>query len=174
MPSQKVRLEIAGSSYVVSTNDSEEYLVALAERLDADMKKIMQEAPNASVTSAAVISALGYLDESAKNAFGADNMRVQIQDYLEDAAKAKMAAEEARREAEKLRNELEYYKSKEKNSKPKPVEKPVEKAVEKKERFLQIEPSPIEALSATRLQVEERSGEEVIEQLDGQLGMDEL
>lgn len=109
MPSQRVKLEICGSSYVVSTNDSAEYLLGLAEKLDADMNQVMIDTPNASVTAAAVITALGYLDEAEKNAFGADNMRAQIQDYLEDAAKARLAAEEARAEAERLRRELAYY-----------------------------------------------------------------
>lgn len=107
MPSQKVRLEICGSTYVVSTNDSAEYLLGLAEKLDEDMNEILAEAPNASVTSAAVITALGYLDQASKNASGADNMRAQLQSYLEDAAKAKQAAEEARREVELLRRQLE-------------------------------------------------------------------
>lgn len=112
MPSRKVRLEIGGSSYVVSTNDSEEYLLGLAERLDQDINKIMVETPNASVTAAAVITALGYLDEAEHNAFGADNMRAQLQDYLEDAAKSKLAAEESRREVERLRKELNKYEQK--------------------------------------------------------------
>ena len=106
VPSRKVRLEVGGSSYVVATNDSEEYLLGLAERLDQDMNKIMMETPNASVTAAAVITALSYLDEAERSAFGADNMRAQIQDYLEDAAKAKLAAEEAKREVERLRKEV--------------------------------------------------------------------
>lgn len=112
MPSRKVRLEICGTSYVISTNDSENYMLGLAERLDEDMKQVLKEAPNASISSAAIITALGYLDESVKAAHGADNMRTQLQDYLEDAAKARAAAEEARREAEKLRRELQYYENK--------------------------------------------------------------
>lgn len=112
MAARKVKLEIGGSSYVVSTNDPEDYLLGLAARLDADMNTLMIETPNASVTAAAVITALGYLDEAEKSAFGADNMRAQIQDYLEDAARARMAAEEAKREVERLRRELAYYEKK--------------------------------------------------------------
>ena len=62
--------------------------------------------------TAAVITALGYLDELKKSTSGADNMRAQIKDYLEDAAKAKLAAEEARREVERLRREIGYLKEK--------------------------------------------------------------
>ena len=53
---------------------------------------------------------LGYLDELKKSTSGADNMRAQIKDYLEDAAKAKLSAEEARREVERLRREIGYLK----------------------------------------------------------------
>lgn len=160
MPSQKVRLEICGSSYVVSTNDSEEYLLNLAERLDTDMKRVMQEAPNASVTSAAVISALGYLDEAAKSSFGADNMRAQIQDYLEDAAKAKMAAEEARREAERLRRELAHYQKKQPKEPPKEAKAAPARPVAK--------PAKAEAAG------EELPPPEPVEQLDGQIGLDDM
>lgn len=113
MPSHKVRFTICGSSYVVSTNDTEEYMLGIAEKLDADMNQLMKASPSASVTSAAVITALGYLDESLKNTFGLDNMRTQIQAYLEDAAKARVAEEEAKREAAHLRRELEFYQKRE-------------------------------------------------------------
>lgn len=114
MPSYKVKLEICGSSYIVSTNDSADYLQGLADRLDGDIQKVMQTSSNSSVVSAAIITALGYLDEETKTRQAADNMRGQIQDYLEDAAKAKLAAEEARREVERLRRELSYYEKKNK------------------------------------------------------------
>ena len=106
MPSNKVKFTICGSSYVVSTNDSEEYMLSIAERLDTDMKEMMQSTPSASVTSAAIVTALEYLDDSIKNSFTADNMRAQLQEYLEDAAQARLAAEDARQEAAKLRAEL--------------------------------------------------------------------
>ena len=109
MAANRVKLNVCGSSYVISTSDSEEYLLGLAERLDKDMHQLMMESPNASVTAAAVITALSYLDEAEKSAFGADNMRAQIQGYLEDASRARLAAEEAKREAERLRNELRHY-----------------------------------------------------------------
>lgn len=111
MPANKIKLEICGSSYVIATTDTEEYVVlSLAEKLDADMNQMMVNNPTASVATAAVITALGYLDELKKSTSGADNMRAQIKDYLEDAAKAKLAAEEARREVERLRRELGYLK----------------------------------------------------------------
>lgn len=107
MPAHKVKLEICGSSYIISTNDTDEYLLSLAEKLDADMRDVLAQAPNASIASAAVITALGYLDQADKNASGTDNMREQLQDYLEDAAKAKAESEKYRREILDLHRQLD-------------------------------------------------------------------
>ncbi len=110
MPANKIKLEICGASYVIATTDTEDYVLGLAEKLDADMTQMMTNNPSASIATAAVITALGYLDELKKSTSGADNMRAQIKDYLEDAAKAKLSAEEARREVERLRREIGYLK----------------------------------------------------------------
>ena len=110
MPANKIKLEICGSNYVIATTDTEEYVLGLAEKLDSDMNQVLMNNPTASITTAAVITAMDYLDELTKSTSGADNMRAQIKDYLEDAAKAKLAAEEARREVERLRRELGYLK----------------------------------------------------------------
>ena len=48
-----------------------------------------------------------YRDELEKASGSADNMRRQIKDYLEDAASAKMAAEEARRENASLKRRID-------------------------------------------------------------------
>lgn len=106
----RVRVTVCGSQYIIATDESEEYLTGLAEQLDADMNEIMTAMPSASVASAAVVAALGYLDEMQKSARGADNMRGQIRNYLEDAAKAQAAAEEAGREVERLRREVRHLK----------------------------------------------------------------
>lgn len=110
MPANKVRFAICGTTYTISTTDSEEYVLSLAEKLDGDMNQMMAASRTASVATAAIITALGYLDELKKSTTGADNMRAQIRDYLEDAAKAKLAAEEAHREVERLRREISYLK----------------------------------------------------------------
>ena len=110
MPVNKIRLEICGGSYLISTSDSEQYTLSLAEKLDHSMSEILAQNPTASVTAAAVLTALDYLDMLEKSSASADNMRTQIRDYLEDAAQARLEAEEARREAARLRRELELAK----------------------------------------------------------------
>lgn len=107
MATSKVRLNICGSSYVVATSESEDYMQNLADRLNLDMNELMASSNSVSITTAAVMTALNYRDELEKASGSADNMRRQIKDYLEDAASAKMAAEEMRRENASLKRRIE-------------------------------------------------------------------
>lgn len=107
MATSKVRLSICGSSYVVATSESEDYMQNLADRLNLDMNELMASSNSVSITTAAVMTALNYRDELEKASGSADNMRRQIKDYLEDAASAKMAAEEMRRENASLKRRIE-------------------------------------------------------------------
>lgn len=112
MPMNKMRVEVCGASYVINTEDDEDYVLSLAEQLHKNMSALLVETPSASVTAAAVITAMSYLDEARKNAQSVDNMRTQIREYLEESAGAKVAADEAYREIERLRREIGYLKEK--------------------------------------------------------------
>ena len=101
----KVRVNIAGTPYAIATTDSEKYIQSLAKKLDEDITKLLDENENLSVTKAAVFCAMDYLDEYRKSAGSAENMRSQIQDYIADAAKAKLAEDKVRAENEVLQRE---------------------------------------------------------------------
>lgn len=103
---EKLRLMIAGSEYVISTDDDPDYVTGLAAKIDERIKQIMSSSSRASVTQAAILVALEYADEASKGAESAVNLRSQIQEYLEDAARAKTDAEISKREAERLAKEL--------------------------------------------------------------------
>ena len=109
----KVRVNIAGTPYAIATTDSEKYILGLAKKLDEDITKLLDTNENLSVTKAAVFCAMDYLDEYRKSTGSAENMRSQIQDYIADAARAKLAEDKAlaenavlRREAAALREQL--------------------------------------------------------------------
>jgi Uncharacterized protein conserved in bacteria len=108
MPSNRMKLEICGSTYVITTTDEEEYVLYLADKLDKDMGRILDNTPSATVTSSAIIIALGYLDELQKTDKSADNMREQIRNYLEDATRAKQEVVRANQEIERLQREIDY------------------------------------------------------------------
>ena len=128
MTTSKVRLEICGSSYVVNTTESAEYMQNLADRLNLDMNELMSSSKTVSIPPAAVMTALSYRDELEKASGSADNMRRQIKNYLEDAATSKMAAEELRRENASLLRRIDElkrrmnYPNAELDSKPEPDE----------------------------------------------------
>ena len=101
----KVRVNIAGTSYAIATTDTEKYILSLAKKLDEDITKLLDDNENLSVTKAAVFCAMDYLDEYRKSTGSAENMRGQIQDYISDAARAKLAEDKIRAENEVLRRE---------------------------------------------------------------------
>lgn len=111
MPLNKIKLNIAGTSYTINSTDSEEHVLELAGVLDNDMKQIMEQSPSASITAAAVLCALTYLDKLDKSDSSADNMRVQLKQYLEDANNARSEAEKVKIELEKLKVDLQYLKN---------------------------------------------------------------
>ena len=99
------RVNIAGTPYAIATTDSEKYIQSLAKKLDEDITKLLDENENLSVTKAAVFCAMDYLDEYRKSTGSAENMRSQIQNYIADAARAKLAEDKAKAENEVLRRE---------------------------------------------------------------------
>lgn len=111
MPFNKIKLNIAGSTYTINSMDSEEQVLEIARTLDSDMRTVLEQTPSASVTAAAVICAMTYLDKLEKSSKGADNMRLQIKQYLEEANKARYEAEKVKVELEKLKVDIQYLKS---------------------------------------------------------------
>ncbi len=89
----KVRVNIAGTPYSIATTDPEKYILSLAKKLDEDITKLLDDNANLSVTKAAVFCAMDYLDEYRKSTGSAENMRSQIQDYIADATRAKLAGD---------------------------------------------------------------------------------
>ena len=101
----RVRVTIAGAPYAIATTDTESYITSLAKKLDEDITKLLDDNGNLSLSKAAVFCAMDYLDEYRKSAGSAENMRSQIQDYIADAAKAKLAEDKVRAENEVLQRE---------------------------------------------------------------------
>lgn len=108
---EKVRLMIAGTEYTISTDDDLDYVTDLGAELDKHITDIMSSNGRISITQAAILTALEYADAAKKGETSAENLRSQIQEYLEDAARARTDAEISKREAERLTKELTALKS---------------------------------------------------------------
>ena len=99
----EVRLQICGTSYYILTDEDKDYTEALGAELNDKMTRILRSRRNLSVTQAAVLAALESLDKQKKAEQSSENLRSQVKDYLEDAAKAKSERDFFKREFERLK-----------------------------------------------------------------------
>ena len=111
MSKNRIKLNICGCECVISSEDSENYIRSVGDEVQKAITGTMDRNERVSVTMAAIISALSYCDDAHKNSAAAENLRSQIKDYLEDSSKARLEAEEARRENERLKREIQTLRS---------------------------------------------------------------
>ena len=107
MSKNKVKLSICGISCSLVSEDTEEYVLSLGQEVEDFMESLVRQNPRVSLTLAAIITALNFCDSSHKATASADNLRSQIKDYLEDSSRARLEADEARREIEKMKKEIQ-------------------------------------------------------------------
>ncbi len=101
----RIKLNICGCECILSSDDSESYIRSVGDEVQKSIDDIMAKNERISVTMAAVIAALSYCDDCRKASASAENLRKQIKDYLEDSSHARMEAEEAKRELERVKRE---------------------------------------------------------------------
>ena len=107
MSKNKIKLNICGVSCALVSEDSEEYMLSVGREVEDAIEAVTRQNERASLTLAAMIAALNFCDSSHKALASADNLRSQIKDYLEDSSRARLEADEARREIEKMKKEIQ-------------------------------------------------------------------
>lgn len=108
---EKVKIKIGNEVYNIMTDDNPDYVEKLGEELDAKLSAIVNNNSRISVTQAAVLVALEYADASKKCEITAENLRNQIQEYLEESARARTDVEIMKRENERLMKEIASLKA---------------------------------------------------------------
>lgn len=144
MSKNKIKLNICGVSCALVSEDSEEYMLSVGREVEEAIEAVTRQNERASLTLAAMIAALNFCDSSHKALASADNLRSQIKDYLEDSSRARLEADEARREIEKMKKEIQTLRArlaeKEKSGKREssnesvasaPVQRPAPQTVQK-------------------------------------------
>ncbi|MDD2955768.1 MAG: cell division protein ZapA [Oscillospiraceae bacterium] len=106
----RVKIEICGSRYNIASQEPEEYVLELGSQLNNQVKELVAANTALSVNDALVLCAMSYLDSYKKAEANADHMRNQLTEYLEDAARARIEVDEARREVERLTRAMEALK----------------------------------------------------------------
>lgn len=102
----KIKLVVGGIDYLINTDEDEAYVHALGSELSRYMDSLAKDNPFLSTTMVAVLAALDFLDESKKAKEDSESLRMQMKEYIEEAACARLEADEARREVERLNREL--------------------------------------------------------------------
>ena len=99
-------VRIGGFDLSLYSSETAEYTHMIASEVDRRVKEITSVNPSISLTNAALLVAMDLADELLKLETGTDNMRAQLKDYLDDTTKALAERDEARRMAERLKDEL--------------------------------------------------------------------
>lgn len=108
--SNKVKISIAGSKYVINTPEEPEYVESLADEINNHIETFTENSGNLSINDALVLTVLNYADGFKKSEQNSDHLRSQLTDYLEDSNRYRNEAEEAKRELEQAKAEIERLK----------------------------------------------------------------
>ena len=101
----KIKLIVGNIEYYIDTDDDEAYVQSLGEELNRHLDQLLKKTPFLSTTMAAMLAALEYCDAAKKAKIDAENLRSQMKGYIEDSGTARLEADEARREIERLNKE---------------------------------------------------------------------
>ena len=99
----KVVVNIAGSEYTLVAVEDEAYVRRCAAHVDAQLKPLMN-GTRLSQADAAVLCAMNVADQYYQQVESETNLRAQLKEALEEAAKLKLEASELKREIFKLQN----------------------------------------------------------------------
>ena len=99
----KVSVTIAGQEYTLVAAEDEAYVRKCASHVDGQVRDVIQDSHLARA-DAAVLAAMNIADQYFKEQQAGENLRRQIKEGLEEAAKLKLELSEAKREIFKLQN----------------------------------------------------------------------
>ena len=110
-----VKVQLAGRSYNLTSTETADYTIRLSRELNKRLDMIMSASESLSSLDAALLCAMDCLDELTKANRNVENIRSQIKDYVDDAAQARLAAEESNKEGRILRAKVEELQTELKN-----------------------------------------------------------
>ena len=103
----KVKVRIIGREYTLGTDNTPEYTLELAGKGDKRMNEMLAASKTLSGIDVAILSALDAMDEAAKASANADNIRLQLGEYVTSADKSRQRYESAKREIAALKKRIE-------------------------------------------------------------------
>ena len=118
MMENRVKVRIIGREYTLITENSPEYTQNLAGKLDSKMNEMLSASKTLSGIDVAILAALDAMDEASKAAESADNIRLQIGEYM----KARQKFESGKKEISALQKKISELEEKLSHSESKPAQ----------------------------------------------------
>jgi cell division protein ZapA len=103
----KVEVKINGKDYTVIGVESEEYIQKVALYIDKKMNEITNLNNRLSTSMAAVLTAINVADDYFKTLEALDNLRNQIQQYIQELDEATSELEKYKKENEELKETIQ-------------------------------------------------------------------
>ncbi len=102
----RVRIEVAGSWYVISTTEESSYVEELARELDEQLTKLLGKNDSLSINDALILCSLQFLLDKRQSERSADRLGQQFSGYMEEIKRAKDDTAAKQKENEELRREV--------------------------------------------------------------------
>ncbi len=122
MMENRVKVRIIGREYTLITENSPEYTQDLASKLDSKMNEMLSASKTLSGIDVAILAALDAMDEASKAAENADNIRLQLGEYMTSADKARQKFESGKKEISALQKKISELEAKLAQSEAKPAQ----------------------------------------------------
>ncbi|MGE4282708.1 MAG: cell division protein ZapA, partial [Clostridia bacterium] len=101
---------IHGKDYTVMGMESEEYIQKVALYIDRKMNEVSGTSNKLSTSMAAVLTAINVADDYFQNLEALDNLRNQVQQYIQELDDCSLELEDYKKENEKLKNNIQQLK----------------------------------------------------------------
>lgn len=108
----RIKVTIAEQEYTFLATEEQDYMEQVAAYVDAKICETIQMGSKMSLLDGAVLTAMNLADDHFKDMAAGENLRRQVKEALEEAAKLKMELSEARREIFRLQNNRKTMESK--------------------------------------------------------------
>ena len=102
----RIKVNICGKEYSLKTAENASYALNLAAELEKKINDMVDSGNGISIQTAAILIALSAMDDVRKANESVDNIRTQIKQYVDEAAKAMLERDEALKDKESLKSKL--------------------------------------------------------------------
>ncbi len=96
---KRMELKVAGQSYFVIGEDSKEsHMKKIGNMVDEQVTRIRRQNPSASTVQSVIMAACNIADDCIHANEAADNLRMQMKNYLEEASNLRAQLNEMKKE----------------------------------------------------------------------------